>query len=79
MRDNAEEFLDCGSILKVHEKLMLSYNVLKYYIILLRKFRSGLGLNALNTRYPNLKWNEYSKTEEFKSMVAEVDNDLSQN
>lgn len=41
---------------------MLSYNILKYYVILLRKFKSGLNPNSLNDLYPNLKWNDYCKT-----------------
>lgn len=56
LRDNAEEFMDCGNILKIHEKLMLSYNIMKYYVILLRKFKSTLNPNSLNTLYPNHKW-----------------------
>lgn len=79
LKDNAEEFLGCGNILKIHEKLMLSFNVLKYYIILLRKFRSELNANSLTKTYPNLNWNGYSKTAEFKDMVGEVDEDLNQN
>ena len=42
LRDNAEVFYECGEVLKTQEKLMLSYNLLKYYVILLRKFKAGL-------------------------------------
>lgn len=58
---------------------MLSYNILKYYVILLRKFKSGLNPNSLNSLYPHLKWSDYSKTKEFKDLVSEVEEDLSQN
>jgi len=42
LKDNALEFLEVGDILKSAEKLMLSYNLLKYYIILLRNFKNSL-------------------------------------
>jgi hypothetical protein len=41
---------------------MLSFNLLKYYIVLLRKFQAGLNKNSLNERFPNMKWNEYVST-----------------
>ena len=41
---------------------MLGYNIQKYYIILLRKFKAGLNKNWLNDHYPGLKWNEYTTT-----------------
>ena len=65
--------------MKPHEKLMLSYNTLKYYIVLLRKFKSILNKNSLNQIYPNMKWNQYVATQEFKELVKETDDDLSQN
>ena len=58
---------------------MLSYNLLKYYVILLRKFKGGLNSKSLSERYPNLKWSEYTKTKEFKEFIYEVDKTLSQN
>ena len=58
---------------------MLSYNTLKYYIVLLRKFKNNLNSNTLNQLYPNMRWNEYSGTKEFKELVKEVDEDLNQN
>lgn len=58
---------------------MLVYNLQKYYIVLLRKFKQSLNKNVLNERYPGLKWNEYSTTKEFKDLAKEVDDDLSQN
>ena len=80
MRDNSEVFADeCGEFFKTHEKLMLSYNTLKYYIVLLRKFKNNLNSNTLNQLYPNMRWNEYSGTKEFKELVKEVDEDLNQN
>lgn len=58
---------------------MLVYNLQKYYIVLLRKFKQSLNKNVLNEKHPGLKWNEYSTTKEFKDLVKEVDEDLSQN
>ena len=57
LRDTADEFLDLRDILKPHERLMLSYNLTKYYLVLLRNFKEGLNKNELNARYPGLKWN----------------------
>ena len=58
---------------------MLSYNTLKYYIVLLKKFKTHLNSNALSQLYPNMRWGEYEKTKEFKELVKEVDEDLNQN
>ena len=57
LRETADEFLDLRDILKPHERLMLSYNLTKYYLVLLRNFKEGLNKNELNARYPGLKWN----------------------
>lgn len=45
LRENADEFLDLRDILKPHERLMLSYNLTKYYLILLRNFKDSLNKN----------------------------------
>jgi len=58
---------------------MIAYNLLKYYVVLLRNFREGLNKNDLNARYPNLQWNEYTTTKEFKDLIKEVDEDRAQN
>jgi hypothetical protein len=42
LRDNSEYFGSITDILKPHESYMLAYNTLKYYIILLRKFKDKL-------------------------------------
>lgn len=63
-------------MLKAHEKLMLSYNVLKYYIVLLRNFKASLNANSLNNLHPGLKWADYIKTDEFRSFAEEVNTDL---
>jgi serine/threonine protein kinase len=76
LKENSEVFIACNEFLKPHERLMLSYNTLKYYIVLLRKFKEMLNKNALNQQYPNRKWNEYVNTQEFKEMVKEANNDL---
>lgn len=45
---------------------MLSYNLTKYYLVLLKSFKDSLNKNDLNQRYPNLKWNEVLNTKQFK-------------
>jgi len=79
LRDNSEVFYECVEFLKPHERLMLTYNVLKYYIVLLRKFKKNLNKDSLNQLYPNMKWNGYITTDEFKDLVKETSEDLSQN
>jgi hypothetical protein len=58
---------------------MLSYNTLKYYIVLLSKLKKNLNKNSLSQLYPGLSWAEYASTAEFKEIVNEVQDDLSQN
>ena len=58
---------------------MISYNLVKYYIVLLRKFKGLLNTNSLNQRFPNMKWQQYSATQEYKELVKEVNDDLCQN
>ncbi len=35
---------------------MISFNILKYYIILMRSFQKNLNIEALNQLYPDHKW-----------------------
>jgi hypothetical protein len=59
---------------------MLAYNLLKYYIILLKNFKNSLlNKNELNALYPNLKWADFLVTKEFKELSKEIDDDLAQN
>lgn len=78
LKDNAEVFFECVDLLKNHERLMISYNLVKYYIVLLRKFKGLLNINSLNQRFPNMKWQQYSATQEYKELVKEVNDDLCQ-
>jgi hypothetical protein len=48
LRDNSEIFDSCVGYLKPHERVMLAYNVLKYYIVLLRKFKKTLNEETLS-------------------------------
>lgn len=57
---------------------MLSYNLLKYYIVLLRGFRDSLNKNDLAQRYPGLKWTEVLSTKQFKEFFKDVDESLNQ-
>jgi hypothetical protein len=45
---------------------MLSYNLLKYYLVLLKNFKEGLNKTDLNQAYPGLKWGEYQASKQFK-------------
>lgn len=66
-----------GDMLKTHEKYMLAYNIQKYYIILMRRHRAGLGSkNYLNEKYPGLQWNDYIVTPDFKKQIKDVEEDL---
>ena len=75
LRDNVEIFMKSGGdMLRTHEKYMLAYSLQKYYIVLMRKHRSGLGNKQyLNDKYPGLKWNEYIVTPEFKKQIKDVE------
>lgn len=57
---------------------MLSYNLLKYYIVLLRSFKDGLNKNDLSQRHPGLKWGEVLATKQFKEFSKDVDECLNQ-
>lgn len=56
LRDNAEEFLEQRQILKPEERLMLTYNLLKYYLVLLKGLKESLNVNQLDKLHPGLKW-----------------------
>lgn len=58
LRDNVQIFMKCEeNILKMHEKYMLAFNLQKYYIILLKKFRAGLiSKKYQEDHYPGLQW-----------------------
>jgi hypothetical protein len=45
LKENVFEFLEVGDVLKNHEKIMLAYNLLKYYIVLLKNFKDSLNKN----------------------------------
>jgi hypothetical protein len=66
-------------VLKTYEKLMLTFHLLKYYIVILRVFRSGLNPIDLSVAFPGLKWGEYLNTMHFKLFVKETAEDLRQN
>ena len=56
---------------------MLSYNLLKYYLVLINGYKATIGSVAgLNEKYPNLKWNEFATTKEFRELKGEVDTDI---
>jgi hypothetical protein len=51
--------------------------LLKYYIILLREFIDSLTPVKLDKLYPNLAWGEFCKTNEFKDIRKEAEEDRS--
>jgi hypothetical protein len=57
---------------------MISYNLTKYYLVLLRSFKDGLNKNELNQRYPGLKWNEVLNTKQFKEFFKDVEECIDQ-
>ena len=70
--------MNCGDeYLRPFIQFMVAFNISKYSIILLRKFRRGIeSQHYLKTNYPNLNWGEYSHTEEFKKFMKDIDEDL---
>lgn len=55
---------------------MLAYNLLKYYIVLLRNFRQFMCSQALKDKHPQLNWDDFWKTKEFKEICKETEEDL---
>jgi hypothetical protein len=44
------------------ELLAFRYNILKYYVILLRFFKSSMRVEYYEKKYPQYKWKEFFKT-----------------
>ena len=77
LKQNYETFANCcGSALQEEEKLMLCYNLLKYYIILLRQLRSSLSCKSLALEYPKFQWEEFLQSSCFLRFRQEVESDL---
>lgn len=56
--------------------LALTYNLIKYYVILLREFSRNLKPEILEKKYPNMKWREFIKTSEFNAIRLQTKNSL---
>jgi hypothetical protein len=55
--------METGDILKNHEKYMLSFNLLKYYVVLMKNLTKELNAESLEKRYPQkYKWAQFIKT-----------------
>lgn len=54
-------------------KASLTYNLLKYYLILMRRFKEKLTENELNEKYPGLQWNHFVKNQLFISFRRKVE------
>lgn len=63
--DTIELVESVSDLFEVHEVLMLKFNLLKYYVILLRRFRKEVRVEVLEQKYPNMKWKEYGSTKQF--------------
>lgn len=61
-----------GDLFDSHVVLMLNYNLLKYYIVLLRRYKKALDVKLLDQNYPNKRWKEYSLNPQFKELEQEV-------
>jgi hypothetical protein len=59
--------MDLGYI----QSLMFAYNLVKYYILLFRKFINNLSPNIYYKKKNSLNWNEYFNSEEFKKTKKE--------
>ena len=55
---------------------MLIFNLLKYYIILLRQFKMDITPGRLEKTYPNKKWEQYCKGKQYEEIVEEVNQDI---
>lgn len=70
LRDNSDIFMREASMLFPAVRLMLCYNLHKYYLILLRQFRAGLSSkHYLEDHFPGLKWGEYLDSDDFRKQL----------
>lgn len=53
----------------------MTFNLIKYYVILLREFIENLNPVKLNAMYANMAWNDFCKTNEFKDIRKEAEDD----
>ncbi len=68
LRENALQFYENNQYFKPEERYSLTFNLIKYYVILLRDFTDNLNPGNLGKLYPNLAWNDFCKTNEFKDI-----------
>ena len=77
LRQNADLFLNCGYTLTNQQKMMLVYNLYKYYVVLLRQFHKQFDVPYLQKQYPGKDWAGYSKTKQYKDLQTQVSQDQS--
>jgi hypothetical protein len=70
--ENALQFYENTDYFRTEERYSLTFNLIKYYVILLREFIENLNPAKLNALYPNMAWNDFCKTNEFKDIKKEV-------
>ena len=66
LSDNYKEFKNSKGILKLIESTPLCYNLLKYYIILKRKFLSELQSGAFIKQYDKFNMKGFANTKDFR-------------
>lgn len=62
-----------NSFMTTTDVMPLRYNLLKYYHILLSNFLKEITVSKLEQKKPNLKWKEFSKTDDFKAVKRDVE------
>ena len=77
LRDNSEIFMKEASMLSPAVRLMLCYNLHKYYVVLLRQLRAGFASqNYLEEHFAGLRWGEYLGSDDFAKQVRSVKEDI---
>ena len=69
-----EEMIETNEIMSAEEIYTLRYNLIRYYLYLLKLFLKNLTPEFLS-KEAELKWDEFVKTKEFKDMVKEYRNE----
>ena len=75
LKDNAEVFYENSDYFRTDERYSLTFNLVKYYVVLLREFIENLTPEKLSLLYPNLAWTDFCKTNEFKDIKKEAEDD----
>jgi hypothetical protein len=69
---DSEEDLSLNLNIDHSEIMAFRYNVLKYYVMLLRQLLDSLRPDVFEKKYPKCKWKEFFKTSEFSTLKREI-------